>query len=220
MAAGSAFNPVALHEHVGQEIMRMIYVGELQPGQRIDPQVVAEALDVSHIPVRESLQGLAGQGRVVWKPRRGFFVPELDVEALEGVFHWLSVIEAESYRLTVPVLDDDDLERMQVLCGQLEQCIADGDLLAYRRIHRQFHFVPLDKPPTDLARRFLEYLWDEAERYATPALGEDLEIEGLQNQHRLLADAFRDRDLDSVLDIMKKHRHVSLASAVEHLRGD
>lgn len=204
------FSAPVLHDLVTEWVADRIANGDLRPGRRIEPLQLARDMGISHIPVREALQALAGEGRITWLPRRGFFVPDLDIDSLEHIYHWRTVIESEAYRLTMPHVRDEDADQMDKLCGELEQALQEQDTLAYRKIHWQFHLIPLRRQPSQLPIRFLHYLWDEADRHALPHFSQDVDMPRLQRQHRQLVKALRDRDLNRVLSIMSEHRHLSL----------
>lgn len=204
-----------LRDYAAEWINGKILRGDLRPGDRLDPAIIARELGVSHIPVREAMQGLAGEGRVTHIPRRGFFIPSIDFETLESVYHWLSVIESEGYKLAMPLIRDEDVAKMTALYHDMDAAYASDDTVAYRRTHRRFHFVPLDRELTKLPVRFLQYLWDEAERYSVPKLASDRDIPRLQQHHLELTKAFADRDTARVLAIMAEHRHQSHLSDQE-----
>ncbi len=210
----SMLNDAGRHRTLQQEVAdwlkESVLTGRLQPGDRVSAEVIAQELGMSHIPVREALQVLEGEGRLERQPRRGFFLPALTAEGVESIYHWRGVIEAEGYRLAIPLVTLADADRMAKLLSRMEEALAADDRLGYSVSHRQFHFTPLEHLPNRLPIRFLDYLWDVAERYSLPHLRADVEMPRLQRQHQRLLKAFRTGDLDTVLKIMEDHRHVTL----------
>lgn len=63
-----------LARQVAQEISKRIVTQDLEPGQHISAQTVADDFGISRSPVREALQLLLDTGLVEQKPNRGFFV--------------------------------------------------------------------------------------------------------------------------------------------------
>src|SRR5438094_8098082 len=59
-------------------IRRMIFDGELRPGERVPQDDVAAALGISRIPVREALIALEREGWVTIELHRGAFINALD----------------------------------------------------------------------------------------------------------------------------------------------
>src|SRR5947209_18031373 len=63
-------------------IKRMIFEGELKPGERVPQDDVAAMLGISRIPVREALIALEREGWVTIEMHRGAFVNSLDAPAV------------------------------------------------------------------------------------------------------------------------------------------
>ena len=69
---------------VQQEIMRMIKVGEIAAGAKLNEITFAEHLGVSRAPIREAFRALEEAGLVKLHKNRGVFVREIDAgEAFE-----------------------------------------------------------------------------------------------------------------------------------------
>jgi len=93
---GSA--PLSLPEQIAEAIGASIIRGELDPGQRIHEQDIAERFSVSRGPAREALRILERDGLVQIHARRGARVTELTVDEVEEVFEMRSVLLALAVR--------------------------------------------------------------------------------------------------------------------------
>lgn len=70
-------SPVPLYYQIAEEIRRRILSGELEPGQRLEPERLAsEEFDVSRMTLRHSIQYLTNLGLVEAKRGSGTFVAE------------------------------------------------------------------------------------------------------------------------------------------------
>jgi DNA-binding GntR family transcriptional regulator len=96
-------------ESVAEAIRSGIRLGILPPGTRLGQTDVARGLAVSATPVREALRGLVTEGLVRSERRRGFFVMELDPEAIEEIYDLRALVEGHAIRLAVPLLTHEDL---------------------------------------------------------------------------------------------------------------
>lgn len=67
-------------DQVAAHIRRMVFDGELRPGDRVRQDEIAEQLGVSRIPVREAIIALDREGWVTIEPHRGAYVNGLDPE--------------------------------------------------------------------------------------------------------------------------------------------
>src|SRR3954469_4259307 len=63
-------------------IKRMIFEGELKPGQRVPQDEVAAMLGISRIPVREALIALEREGWGTIEMHRGAFVNAVDANSV------------------------------------------------------------------------------------------------------------------------------------------
>ena len=69
------------------ELRRVILDGAVPPGTPIPVGEVAEMFGVSHIPVRESLKTLIGEGLVAHRPNVGYAVAQLTAQRTRRDVH-------------------------------------------------------------------------------------------------------------------------------------
>jgi DNA-binding GntR family transcriptional regulator len=130
-----------LREVVADEIRRMIGRGELQQGERLFEDRLAEQLGVSRNPVREAIRALEGTGLVEVIPRRGAYVSRLDPRQLRQILDLRSVIEAYAAELAAKNRDEDDLRRLRTCVEEGRRSSAKNDLVAAAAFHRDFHLA-------------------------------------------------------------------------------
>ena len=95
--------PPTAQEAVLAELRRAIVTGELAPGEQVLQDALAERFGVSRVPLREALKILEGEGQVTYRPHRGYFVAELDVDDLREVYRIRDLLESEAVRVAVPL---------------------------------------------------------------------------------------------------------------------
>jgi DNA-binding GntR family transcriptional regulator len=81
-------------EQVSEHVRRLIFDGELRPGDRIPQDAIAADLGVSRIPVREALIEMARDGLVVNEPHIGAFVGAFDEEVVRDHFDIVAMLQA------------------------------------------------------------------------------------------------------------------------------
>lgn len=79
-------------EEAAIHIRRMIFNGELRPGERVPQDEIALSLGISRIPLREALIALELQGWVTIELHRGAFVNAIDVRTIEDHFELLALM--------------------------------------------------------------------------------------------------------------------------------
>lgn len=79
-------------EQAALYIRRLIFDGELRPGDRVPQDEVAQALGISRIPVREALIALEREGWVTIAMHRGAFVTSLDEQAVRDHYELYGLV--------------------------------------------------------------------------------------------------------------------------------
>ncbi|MCL6453899.1 MAG: GntR family transcriptional regulator [Alicyclobacillus sp.] len=105
-----------LSEGVENVVRRMILLGELVPGERINEVQLAEQLGMSRGPVREALRRLQSEGLVTYHAHRGTFVTELSDKDAEEVYKLRALLEVGAVRSGMNRVD-------AAVLGQLEEIV-------------------------------------------------------------------------------------------------
>jgi DNA-binding GntR family transcriptional regulator len=201
--------PGTLQEYVAVAINDAILAGRLRPGQRIAPEVLARELGVSHIPVREALQSLVGQGQVIRRSYRGFYVPPMSVADFSDAHLWRQVLEEKAYEMACEKITDEDLAQLTVLYERMAAAMEEGDSVLHARLNRDFHLLPVRRVGSERLERFLTYLWNVCDLYFATMIRAGGDVPRLQEQHVELIAAFAARDAPRVNEIMRRHRQFS-----------
>src|SRR4051794_24911843 len=82
-------------------IRRMIFDGELRPGERVPQDDVAAVLGISRIPVREALIALEREGWVTIEMHRGAFVNALDARSVRDHYELFGLVYGFAARLAI-----------------------------------------------------------------------------------------------------------------------
>ncbi len=110
---------VTTTEEVYRRLKQAIVDGDLPPGSRLIERSLAEQLQVSRTPVRETLKTLLGEGLVIVDGHRGLVVSRLSVESVEQAYVLRESLEGLAARLACEHLDvrlsalENALERME-----------------------------------------------------------------------------------------------------------
>jgi DNA-binding GntR family transcriptional regulator len=91
-------NPGPTSERIYEEVRTLVIGRSLQPGARLDPATIADALSASTTPVREALNRLAGEDLVATRSGGGFHLAQIDEPALKDLYGWSGDICAAALR--------------------------------------------------------------------------------------------------------------------------
>lgn len=115
--------------------------GRIGFGDRLRIDELASRYGVSHMPVREALRVLAGEGLIVTEPNRGAHLRPVNRDFVEDLFDIRAAIEmmlarrAAERRTAAQLLQLIEIERA------LEQLVGRGDYPAIPAVNRDFHQV-------------------------------------------------------------------------------
>lgn len=123
---------------VAADLRRRILHGELAPGQRLKIDDLAALCEVSHMPVREALRELEGEGVLEVYPHRGAVIRGVDARFLRNFYDVRAAIEGMLTERCAERIDDAGTARLAAQVAAFEAADpADADLLV--RCNRELH---------------------------------------------------------------------------------
>lgn len=153
----------SLVDRVCDTVRHSIISGELRPAEALSISDLASDLGVSHSPVREALQRLAGQGLVELRPARSAIVAPLDVDDLSDIYRIRKLLEADAAGRACPMLTEEDissLERELKLLGDRPPSSEE-----FWTHHDGFHTALMRPALTPRVERVIRQHWHAGERY-------------------------------------------------------
>jgi DNA-binding GntR family transcriptional regulator len=145
--------------------------GDLQPGERLPIEELAEVFEMSPMPIREALRRLDAVGLVENVPHRGARVTELSLDDLREVYEARLALEPLALEQAAGRFSDEDTERAR---ERLDALNAFGDRSGPDAwaAHTAFHFSLYEVAQSPWLLRLIRPLWESSERYrlAAPAL--------------------------------------------------
>lgn len=190
---------------IGLRIRDDIVSGALPFGARITIDALATRYGVSHMPVREALRELQGEGLVVIEPNRGARVRTIDSNFVDNLFEIRTALEVMMVRRAAQRCTPGDIAGLHAIEDTLERHIADSDHAAVVAENHRFHqtinhiadnvdALPIvDKHWMLLAALWRNFGYGEA-RFA-----------GVANDHRHLIGALAAHDQEAAAVIMAAH---------------
>lgn len=143
--ASTAYSTIAmlrgssLASAVQQEIERLIFSGELGPGDKLTEAWLADRLDVSRGPVREAFRVLEEAGLLQLEKNRGVFVRQIPIEEALEIFELRAMMEAHVGATLAQNATEVQLRELEQLIGQMEAAVAVDDEPLYYRLNVEFH---------------------------------------------------------------------------------
>jgi DNA-binding GntR family transcriptional regulator len=202
----------SLHDGVAARLRTMVFERELAPGEYIDELALAEAWHISRTPLREALKVLAAEGLVELVPRRGCRVIEMTDADAEQLFPVMAMLEGRCALEATQRVSDADIAELRRLHDQLERFAAAADIDGYYRVNHEFHSLVQQLA----ANRWLDRVGGDLRRFMRLWRGRQLKLPGRLaaslNEHRVLIDAFEQRDAQRAERAMHDHLMAQLAA--------
>ena len=116
-----------------------IATGRAAPGARLDEAGLAARFGVSRTPVREALQGLAADGLVTLRPRRGAVVAAPDLAELVALFETMAELEASCAGFAARRMDKTGHAKLRTILTACDEPVRAGDAEAYYVLNVALH---------------------------------------------------------------------------------
>lgn len=116
-----------------------IVSGRLPAGSRLTVDEVASRYGVSHMPVREALQRLQGEGLIVLLPHKGARVVSIDAQLVNDIYNLRGAIESLLARLSLPNLTNASIARLDDLFRQFVEAAENRDEKLVFALNAEFH---------------------------------------------------------------------------------
>lgn len=133
----SAFTPLVAR--VQAELERMIMAGELNGGDRINENLLADRFGVSRGPIREACRALIQEGLLTAIPNRGTFVREIDLKEALEVYDIRAGLDDLAGRTLAERITDEQLAILEGLVARMDSAAAKDDLDRYYPVNLEFH---------------------------------------------------------------------------------
>jgi len=142
-----------LGSQLASVLRHRIVRGDLQAGERITEEAVAEEFDVSRGPVRDAVSQLAYEGLVEIRRPRGVYVVGLSLDDVEQLYSLRGALEQLALRRAMDITDDAAWRAVETCVERMAVAADRGDHADFQRADLAFHtlFYELARHPRLLA---------------------------------------------------------------------
>ncbi|PWJ56867.1 DNA-binding GntR family transcriptional regulator [Dyadobacter jejuensis] len=184
------------------ELKRQILEGELEKGEKLVQERIAEQLGVSRMPLHKAFQMLESEFLVEAIPRRGYFVKKFEFQELIDAFECREVLEGLAARRLA--LQDDHRQIAQELFDIFQPFVhqKEVDVEAYRIADQLFHNMVRQKSDNVVLKK-LDALGNYLKM--TFSLGLVRTPEQTLPEHLSIIEAIRKGDGTGAEELIKAH---------------
>lgn len=167
--------------------------GEFTPGEAVRVARVAEAFDVSAMPVREALTRLLAIGVVANVSGRSVGVPALGYEELTDLRDVRLEIETLAVRWAVKNRDEAFVADLADLLERLEKTERSGDVSGYIKTNYEFHLRLYQQSHSPVLIDIIDTLWLRVSPHLYQ-LDREGQYKVSNSHHRKIVQSVRDGD--------------------------
>jgi DNA-binding GntR family transcriptional regulator len=195
-----------------------IVAAELEPGQRISENELAELLGVSRTPIREALVRLRDERFVQIVPQLGTFVTRISTGAVEDAQFVRESIECAAVRLAAERADGSDVAALGGLLLRQEEVVADADFERFAVLDDEFHAALCELSGRGFAWEVVQHSNGHLSRVRRLSLPQPRYLAGMLDEHHCVLDAVGRHAPDDAEAALRHHLRMVL-SAVPAIRS-
>lgn len=222
LARPRGYSPQTKQQFVYQTLRDAIMKVELQPGQRLVIEDIAQQLGVSPIPVREALQLLQSERLVTNIPHVGAVVASVSHNSIAETFTVMEGLEIVGTRAATERASQDDLDQLNSLVAEMDRAIETGETENWGDLNTRFHLsiaamtdMPLLQEMTQ--RAFGQ--WDRLRRFFFKGVLSHRAHES-QEQHKQVVKAIEERDYAALEKLIREHNQSAMKAYMDYLNDN
>lgn len=192
-------------EAIKEKIRLDILQGVFPPGEKLTLSFLSKRYESSHMPVREALRALNGEGLLSFEANQGATIRAIDANFIETIFEVRCALEGLTARKATSQITATEISELRHYQSELEKAALANDAAAVFKNNRLFHSVIHTASG-------LSYV-SEISQIHSPLIGSlwaklGYGAERLQSvvlEHRLMIQLIEERDAYSLEMIARSH---------------
>lgn len=211
-------NKTSIREHVREVILRRIFDGTLQPGQRVVASDLAKELQVSNIPVREAIRELIAIGVLQSANHKGAWVRLATAAETIDALHVKAALEPKAV-----LQAGDSLQKRGHALRKITKDIVEAakrkDFIAYQEHNQRFHRIIVKASGNHLLIKIWDSLGFEIlTSFIMSCISEQQDPVAIANEHECIVDAIEASNLRKVCYLLAQHAN-NLVAYMEQKQG-
>ncbi len=218
-AKQSSQNAQPVHERVYAELCDSILAGQFVPGVSVTLRGIADKLGVSPMPVREAIRRLVAERALEVLPNRRVCVAPMTPTRMRELSHARLSLEPELASLAIDSITNSDIRSLQRIDEELNQSLRSGDVDAYIRCNRNFHFGIYERANSPVLCPLVRSLWLQFAPFTRIVFGR-MGTEVLQDYHADALDALRTKDKQAFRNAITSDISEGMDMLAEHVQRE
>jgi DNA-binding GntR family transcriptional regulator len=205
---------------VTESVREKILSGEIAVGTHIRQAALAKELNVSQIPVRESLLLLEGEGLITFKANKGASVTEFNLEQVDELFLLRATLEAQLLESSIPNLSHDKIKQAGFILDTLNNALKLNNApKVWCDLNTDYHTCLYSSADLPQTQELVNILNTKAERYVRVHINSLGGVVKVGTDHKDILNACIERDVKKAVKLLKQHILSSRDEIKEVLQG-
>jgi DNA-binding GntR family transcriptional regulator len=138
---------------VYEKVKSMIINNEIKPGEKLKQEHLAEQLGISRMPLYKAFQMLEDELLVENKPRRGYFVREINLKDIMDAFECREGLEGIAARKAANSMSAGEIDHLNNLFAPFQSVGGNIDIMEYQKADEKFHQHIIEASENYILRR-------------------------------------------------------------------
>ena len=178
----------SVQDRVYRQLVAMILDGEIEPGRTVTITGIADAFQVSAMPVREALHRLTAAKALTIVSGRSVGIPPLTIKRLSDLRRVRVEVEGLAAEWAAGHIMPPTLTRLDELIAVMSSHLGQDDQKHFLPVNREFHFTVYKSAGSEALLALIESLWLQIGPYLNLLRGSG-NWRTANHQHRALRDA-------------------------------
>jgi DNA-binding GntR family transcriptional regulator len=196
---------ISLSEKAYDMIKEAIVSYKLKAGEPLVEVKIAEQLNISRTPIRESFKKLHNEGLIKIIPTKGAFVAHVTKEDVEELFVLREVLECTALKAALYKINEKDLMDIELLLKKAEEDIVVGNFESSVESDLKLHGLIIEKSGYNRLAQFLDILKTQLLRVRYIGTTVAGRTKRSIQEHKAILNAIRNKDLDLANSLLKTH---------------
>lgn len=145
-------------DKIASELRKKIFNNELQPGDELVQESLAEKYGTSRMPIRQALQILSTEGLITLRKHRSAIVNGIDFADLADHFEIRGLLEGEA--AAYASMRGQDFNEIIYASQKLELSKTENDLKMFEKYNRHFHEAIWEQSKSPRLKSLLSQTWN------------------------------------------------------------
>lgn len=190
---------------VRDELERMILNGEVDAGERLNENTLAEQMGVSRGPVREAARSLEREGLVTAVANQGVFVRRLSVEEALELYDLRAMIAGYLCARLAETADESVKQELRAFVDEMDAAAEARDEELYFKTNLAFHDRIAEAAGSSRAQTLYVGLGKEVQLLRLRVLTGEASLRVSNAEHRRIVDAIERGDAVAARDEGAQH---------------